>query len=173
MVVTARTTPPSGLLPFHTVIRFIFIGCDGGDMVVNNASNHTGNPEGNSDYWVTSRGHRKMLSSELHLSDIASFKPIFTPLTYSAVILLFLRMSVRGMHTFLKICIQRNYNVLCISGVLKCIFLVLQIIFQCCKELKNILVYVYIKIIFLTLLRTILLGLCKMHLKTKSPRKQD
>ncbi len=47
VVVTARTTPPSGLLPFHTVIRFIFIGCDGGDMVVNNAYNHTGNPEGN------------------------------------------------------------------------------------------------------------------------------
>ncbi len=41
-------------------------------MLVINASNNTGNPEGNSfkgDYWVTSRGHRKMLSSERHLSD--------------------------------------------------------------------------------------------------------
>ncbi len=38
-------------------------------MLVINASNNTGNPEGNSDYWVTSRRHRKMLSSERHLSD--------------------------------------------------------------------------------------------------------
>ncbi len=38
-------------------------------MLVINASNHTGNPEGNSDYWVTSSRHRKMLSSERHLSD--------------------------------------------------------------------------------------------------------
>ncbi len=38
-------------------------------MLEINASNHTENPEGNSDYWVTSRGHRKMLSSEHHLSD--------------------------------------------------------------------------------------------------------
>ncbi len=50
-------------------ISFIFRRCDGGDMLVINASNHTGDPEGNSDYWVTSRGHRKMLSSERHLSD--------------------------------------------------------------------------------------------------------
>ncbi len=39
------------------------------DMLVINASNHSGNPKGNSDYWVTSRGHRKTLSSERHLSD--------------------------------------------------------------------------------------------------------
>ncbi len=38
-------------------------------MLVINASKHTGDPEGNSDYWVTSRRHRKMLSSERHLSD--------------------------------------------------------------------------------------------------------
>ncbi len=38
-------------------------------MLVINASNHSGDPEVNSDYWVTSRGHRKMLSSERHLSD--------------------------------------------------------------------------------------------------------
>ncbi len=69
VVVTARTTPPSGILPFHTVISFMFRRCDGGDMLVINASNNTGNPEGNSDYWVTSRRHRKMLSSERHLSD--------------------------------------------------------------------------------------------------------
>ncbi len=37
-------------------------------MLVISAPNHTGNPEGNSDYWVTSRGYRKMLSSEDHLS---------------------------------------------------------------------------------------------------------
>ncbi len=70
VVVTPRTTPPSGILPFHTVNSLIFRRCDGGgDMLVINASNHTGNPEGNSDYWVTSRHHRKMLSSERHLSD--------------------------------------------------------------------------------------------------------
>ncbi len=71
VVVKARrpTTPPSGILPFHTVISFIFRRCDDGDMLVISASNNTGNPEGNSDYWVTSRGHRKMLSSESHLSD--------------------------------------------------------------------------------------------------------
>ncbi len=69
-MVTARTNPPSGILPFPTVIRFIFRRCDGGgDMLVINAFNPTGNPEGNSDYWVTSRGHRKMLSGERHLSD--------------------------------------------------------------------------------------------------------
>ncbi len=89
MVVTARTTPPSGILPFHTVIRFIFRRCDGEDMLVISASKHTGNPEGNSDYWVTSRRHRKMLSSERHLSDYPHLKPISTPLTYSPVILLF------------------------------------------------------------------------------------
>ncbi len=38
-------------------------------MLVINASNNTGDPEGNSDYWVTSRGHKNMLSSERHLSD--------------------------------------------------------------------------------------------------------
>ncbi len=64
-----RTTPPSGILPFHTVISLIFRRCDGGDMLVINASNNTGNPEGHSDYWVISRRHRKMLSSERHLSD--------------------------------------------------------------------------------------------------------
>ncbi len=57
-----------------------------------------------------------------------SFKPIFTQLTYSPVILLFdgfvpgkkvIRKSVRGMHTFLKICIQQTYIVLWISEVLK------------------------------------------------------
>ncbi len=69
VVVTARTTPPSGILPFHTEISFMFRRCDGRDMLVINASNNTGNPEGNSDYWVTSRRHRKMLSSERHLSD--------------------------------------------------------------------------------------------------------
>ncbi len=47
----------------------MFMRCDGGDMLVINASKHTGNPEGHSDYWVTSRRHRKMLSSERHLSD--------------------------------------------------------------------------------------------------------
>ncbi len=32
---------PSGILPFHTVISFIFRRCDdGGDMLVINASNH-------------------------------------------------------------------------------------------------------------------------------------
>ncbi len=130
VVVTA--TPPSGILLFHTVISFIFRRCDGGDMLVINASNHTGNPEGNSDYWVTSRPHRKSFIR------LVSFKQIFTPLTYSAVILLFnrfvprkiIRMSERGMHTFLETCIQRTYNVLFISDVLKCIFLILQIIFQ-------------------------------------------
>ncbi len=50
VVVTARTTPPSGILPFHKVISFMFRRCDGGDMLVINASNNTGNPEGNSDY---------------------------------------------------------------------------------------------------------------------------
>ncbi len=70
VVVTARTTPPSGILPFYTVISFIFRRCDGGgDMLVVNASNHTGNPKGNSDYWVPSRRHRKMLSSERNLLD--------------------------------------------------------------------------------------------------------
>ncbi len=69
VVVTARTTPPSGILPFYTAISFIIRRCDDGDMLVISASNHTGDPEGNSDYWVTSRGHRKMLSSERHLSD--------------------------------------------------------------------------------------------------------
>ncbi len=69
VVVTDRTTPSSGILPFHTVIRLIIRRCDGGDMLVINASNNTGDPEGNSDYWVTSRRHRKMLSSERHLSD--------------------------------------------------------------------------------------------------------
>ncbi len=59
VVVTARTTPPSDILPFHTVISLIFRICDGGDMLVINESNHTGNPERNSDYWVTSRGHRQ------------------------------------------------------------------------------------------------------------------
>ncbi len=74
----------------HTVISFIFRRCSGGDMLVINASNHTGNPEGNSDYWVTSRGHRKMLSSERHFQiRLGSFKPIYTPLTYSPVIHLF------------------------------------------------------------------------------------
>ncbi len=51
----ARTSPPSGILPFHTVISLILRRCDGGgDILVINESNHTGNPEGNSDYWVTS-----------------------------------------------------------------------------------------------------------------------
>ncbi len=61
----ACTTPPSGILPFHTVISLMFRRCDDGDMLVINASNNTGN----SDYWVTSRRHRKVLSSERHLSD--------------------------------------------------------------------------------------------------------
>ncbi len=40
-VVTACTTLPSGILPFHTVISFIFRRCDDdGDMLVINASNH-------------------------------------------------------------------------------------------------------------------------------------
>ncbi len=39
-MVTARTTPPSGILSFHKVISFIFRRCDGGDMLVINASNH-------------------------------------------------------------------------------------------------------------------------------------
>ncbi len=40
-VVMACTTPPSGILPFHTLISFIFRRCDdGGDMLVINASNH-------------------------------------------------------------------------------------------------------------------------------------
>ncbi len=68
-MVTDRTTPSSGILPFHTVISLIIRRCNDGDMLVINASNNTGDPEGNSDYWVTSRGHRKMLSSERHLSD--------------------------------------------------------------------------------------------------------
>ncbi len=55
----------TGILPFHAVISFMFRRCDGGDMLVINASNNTGN----SDYWVTSRRHTKMLSSERHLSD--------------------------------------------------------------------------------------------------------
>ncbi len=38
-------------------------------MLVISASKHTGDPEENSDYWVTTRRHRKMLSSERHLSD--------------------------------------------------------------------------------------------------------
>ncbi len=83
-----------------------------------------------------------------------------------------IRMSMRAMHTFLNICIQRTYNVLCISDVLKCIFPILQINFQWGKTL-NILVSVCIKIIFPTQWRTILLVLCKMHLKGKSPSKQD
>ncbi len=59
-------------------------------MLVINASKHTGDPEGNSDYWVSSsRCHRKMLSSERHFFRLASFKTISTPLTYSPVILLF------------------------------------------------------------------------------------
>ncbi len=116
MVVTARTTPPSGILPFHTVISFIFRRCDDGDMLVINASNHTGDPEGNSDYWVTSRRHRKTSFVRL-----ASFKPISTPLTYSPEKLLFdgfvlmkknLRKSVRVMHTcalHLR-CFEENYH---------------------------------------------------------------
>ncbi len=55
VVVTARTTAPSRILPLHTVISLIFRRCDGGDMPVINASDHSGNPEGNLDYWVTSR----------------------------------------------------------------------------------------------------------------------
>ncbi len=40
-VEVACTTPPSGILPFHTVISFIFRRCDnGGDMLAINASNH-------------------------------------------------------------------------------------------------------------------------------------
>ncbi len=38
--------------------------------------------------------------------------------------------------TFLKICIQHIYNVLCTSDVLKCIFPILQIIFQWGKTLS-------------------------------------
>ncbi len=38
-------------------------------MLVISASKHTGDPEGNSDYWATSRRHINMLSSERHLSD--------------------------------------------------------------------------------------------------------
>ncbi len=37
---------PSICHPFHTVISLIFRRCDGGDMLVINASNNTGNPEG-------------------------------------------------------------------------------------------------------------------------------
>ncbi len=57
-----------------------------------------------------------------------SFKPDFyttnlqscdTPLWRICAQEKILRMSVRAMHTFLKICIQRTYNVLCISDVLK------------------------------------------------------
>ncbi len=70
VVVTARMTPPSGILPLQTVISLIFRRCDDGDMLDISASKHTGDPEGNSDYWVTSRGHRKMLSSERHLSEL-------------------------------------------------------------------------------------------------------
>ncbi len=36
-------------------------------MLVINASNHTGNPEGNSNDWVTFRRHRKMLCSERYV----------------------------------------------------------------------------------------------------------
>ncbi len=60
VVTASRTYYPSILHPFHTFIRLIFERCDGGDMLVISTSNHTGNPEGNSDYWVTSRGHGKM-----------------------------------------------------------------------------------------------------------------
>ncbi len=41
------------------------------------------------------------------------------------------------------------------------------------SEILNMIVSVCIKIMFLTLWRTILLVLRKMHLKGKSPRKQD
>ncbi len=93
----ACTTPPSGILPFHTVISFIVKKCD-----VN---------------------LKEILIIKL-LPDItqicyqmrlASFKPNFTPLTYSPVILLsggfvprkkILRMTVRAIHTFIKIGIQ-------------------------------------------------------------------
>ncbi len=62
---------------------------------------------------------------------------------------------------------------LCISDVLKCILLILKIIFQWGKKNKYIIVSVCINIILLTQWQTILLVLCKMYLKGKSPRKQD
>ncbi len=58
-MVTARTTPPFGILPFHKVIVLF---SEGAMVVEDMLVINTGNPEGNSDYWVTSsRGDSRIL----------------------------------------------------------------------------------------------------------------
>ncbi len=52
-------------------------------MRVINASNHTGNPEGNSNYWVTEVAATCYQVNSFII--FASFKTIYTPLTYSPV----------------------------------------------------------------------------------------
>ncbi len=88
VVVTARTTPPSGIFHSITVIWFIFRRCDGGgDMLVINASNHSGKPE------ILIIGLLPEVTERYYqvksFIRLASFNPISTPLTYSPVILLF------------------------------------------------------------------------------------
>ncbi len=86
---------------------------------------------------------------------LASFKPIFSPLTYSPVKLLFDRFVPRtndqneceGCTLSLKSA-YRTY-VLCISDVLKCIFPILRIIFQWGKTLNIFLFPFALRLFFL------------------------
>ncbi len=86
---------------------------------------------------------------------LASFKPIFSPLTYSPVKLLFDGFVPRTndqneyeSDAHLKSA-YRTYNVLCISDVLKCIFPILLIIFQWGKTLNIFLFPFALRLFFL------------------------
>ncbi len=88
---------------------------------------------------------------------LASFKPIFTPLTYSPVILCSgwfeprKKISERvweGCTLSLKSA-YRTYNVLCIADVLKCIFPILQMTFQWGKTLNIFLFPFALRLCFL------------------------
>ncbi len=109
---------------------------------------------------------------------LASFKPIFSPLTYSPVKTPLWRICAQEKWsewvwercTLSLKSAYRTYNVLCISDVLKCIFPILLIIFQWGKTLNIFLFPFALRLFFLPNGGQFYLFLCKMHLKRKIPQ---
>ncbi len=124
VVITARTTPPSGIFPFHTVISFIFRRWDGGGY----ACHQCIQPQWKSwrKFWLLGyfRTSQKDVIKWTSFIRLASFKPISTTLTYSPVKLLFdgfvprkkISEWVWERCTLSLKSAYRTYNVLCFEG---------------------------------------------------------